>query len=159
MKIKLFAFIIGAFLLTGCFDYDDVVYQGIESVKIGKISEGKTPISFNIKLDNPNNYKIKIKPSDLTVYIGGKELGEVHLKQTLVIKKKSSNSYPLTIEAKLKDIALSSISGLMEMATKKTVTIRFKGFVRGSVYGVTQKRFVDQSKEIETSQLMKLLGL
>ncbi len=78
MKIRLFSFFIITFVLTGCFEYDDVVYQGIENIKIGKVNEGKTPISFNIKLDNPNNYKIKIKPSDLTVFVGGKELGEIH---------------------------------------------------------------------------------
>lgn len=159
MKFNFLILAFCSFLLSGCFDYDDVVYQGFENIKISKPVQGQTTISFNIKLDNPNKYKIKIKPSDLTIFLGGQELGEVHLKETLVIDKKSSKSYPLTIDAKIKDIAKSGLGGLIELATKQTVSIRFKGFVRGSVYGVTQKRYVDQTKEIETGQFLRLLGL
>ena len=159
MRFKWILFFFSSLLLGGCFEYDDVVYQGFSNVKVGKPVDGQTSISFDIQLDNPNNYKIKIKPSDLTVYIGGKELGDIHLTKTVVIQKKSSKSYPLIIDAKLKDIAKAGLGSLVEMATKKTVTIRLKGFVRGSIYGITQKRYVDQSKDIETGQLLQFIGL
>jgi len=159
MKTSLLTLVALLFVLTGCFDYDDVVYQGIENVKMGKPKEGKTAISFNIKLDNPNNFNIKIKPSDLTIFLGGKELGDVHLTEKLVIQKYASRSYPISVEARLKDVAKSGLIGVFELATKKTVTVRFKGFVRASVRGITQKRYIDQSKEIETTQLLRLIGL
>lgn len=159
MKLKFVLFLFCSVLLSSCFEYDDVVYQGVEKIKISKPIDGKTSIALNIKLDNPNKFKIKIKPSDMMVYLGGKELGEVHLKETLVLEKRSMKSYPIIIDAKIKDIAKSGLGGLVELATKQTVTIRFKGFVRGSVYGITQKRYVDQTKEIETGQYLRLLGL
>lgn len=146
-------------LLVGCFEYDEIVYQGAENLKIGKLKEGKTTIGLNVTLDNPNNYNVKIKPSTLTVFLGNKELGEVYLKERVVIQKKSSQSYPLLLEAKLKDVLKSGLVGLVELATKKTVTIRLQGYVRGSVRGITQKRYVDQTKEIETAQFIKLFGL
>jgi LEA14-like dessication related protein len=146
-------------LLSGCMSYDDVVYQGVENVKIGKPKDGFTTISLNIKLDNPNKYNIKIKPSDVTVFLGGKELGDFHLKETVVIKKHSMDSYPIQLDAKIRDLAKSSLGGMIELMTKKNVTLRFKGFVRVSVKGVTQKRYIDQSKEIETNQFLKLIGL
>lgn len=159
MKLHFLLLFFVSISLTGCFDYDDVVYQGIENIKMGKPNEGKMTINFNIKLDNPNKYRLKIKPSDLTVFLGGKELGEIHLTETLVIDKRSMKSYPMSIDAKIKDLAKSGLGGLIELATKQTVTLRFKGFVRGSVYGITQKRYVDQTKEIETGQFLRLLGL
>jgi LEA14-like dessication related protein len=159
MKLHFLILFSVSIVLTGCFHYDDVVYQGIENIKISRPNEGKMTINFNIKLDNPNKYRIKIKPSDLTVFLGGKELGEIHLTETLVIDKRSMKSYPMSIDVKVKDLAKSGLGGLIELATKQTVTLRFKGFVRGSVYGITQKRYVDQTKEIETGEFLRLLGL
>jgi LEA14-like dessication related protein len=159
MKPLLLATFALFFLLTGCFDYNDIVYHGVENVKLGKPSEGNTTLSFNINLDNPNIYNIKIKPSDLTIFMGDKELGEVHLKERLVIQKQTKKSYPVSVEAKLKDVAKSGLIGLIELVTKKKVTIRFKGYIKGSIYGLTQKQFIDQTKEIETAQFLRLIGL
>jgi LEA14-like dessication related protein len=160
MSIKLFfTLILGTFLFTSCFHYDDVVYQGFDNVKISKPKDGQMTLNFDLKLDNPNKYKIKIKPSDVSIFIGGKELGQVHLTETLVIDKRSQKSYPLSLELKLKDLFKSGLGSAFEMMTKQTVSLRIKGFVRGSVYGFTQKRYIDETKEMETAQFMKLFGM
>lgn len=160
MKIKLFfTLILGTFLFTSCFHYNDVVYQGFDNVKISKPKDGQMTLNFDLKLDNPNKYKIKIKPSDVSIFIGGKELGQVHLTETLVIDKRSQKSYPLSLELKLKDLFKSGLGSAFEMMTKQTVSLRIKGFVRGSVYGLTQKRYIDETKDMETAQFMKLFGM
>lgn len=160
MNIKLFlTLILGTFLLASCFRYDDVVYQGFDNVKISKPKDGQMTLNFDLKLDNPNKYKIKIKPSDVSIFIGGKELGQVHLTETLVIDKRSQKSYPLSLELKLKDLFKSGLGSAFEMMTKQTVSLRVKGFVRGSVYGLTQKRYIDETKDMETAQFMKLFGM
>jgi LEA14-like dessication related protein len=160
MNIKLiFTLILGASLFSSCFQYDDVVYQGFDNVKMSKPKDGQMTLNFDLKLDNPNKYKIKIKPSDVSVFIGGKELGQVHLTETLVIDKRSQKSYPLSLELKLKDLFKSGLGSVLEMMTKQTVSLRIKGFVRGSVYSVTQKRYIDETKEMETAQFMKLFGM
>lgn len=149
----------GTFLLGSCFQYDDLVYQGFDNVKMTKPKEGQMTLNFDLKLDNPNKFKIKIKPSDVTVFLGGKELGQVHLTETLTIAKRSERSYPISLDVKLKDLFKSGFGSLFEMMTKQTVSLRVKGFVRGSVYGVTQKRYIDETKEMETAQFMKLFGM
>ena len=81
------------FLLSSCLEFDDVKFKGIESVKFPKIDQKEIVIDLSLKLDNPNNYKIKIKPSILDVYIGGKLMGQIHMDDKLVIKKSQENSY------------------------------------------------------------------
>jgi LEA14-like dessication related protein len=160
MNLRLiFTLALGLGLFTSCFQYDDVVYQGFDNVKMSKPKDGQMNIKFDLKLDNPNKYKIKIKPSDVTVFVGGKELGQIHLTETLVIDKRSEKSYPLSLDLKMKDLFKSGLGGMFEMMTKQTVSLRIKGFVRGSVYGITQKRYIDQTKEMETAQFMKLFGM
>lgn len=151
--------LLNTFAFSSCFYYDDVVYQGFDNVKLTKPKEGQMTLNFDLKLDNPNKYNIKIKPSDVTVFLGGKELGQVHLRETLLINKRSEKSYAMSLDLKLKDLFKSGLGSIFEIATKQTVSLRIKGFVRGSVYGVTQKRYIDETKEMETAQFMKLFGM
>jgi len=155
----LLTLLLGLSLFTSCFQYDDLVYQGFDNVKLSKPKDGVLTLNFDLKLDNPNKYKIKIKPSDVSVFIGGKEIGQVHLTETLVIDKRSEKTYPMTLDLKLKDMFKSGLGSAFEMMTKQKVSLRIKGFVRGSVYGITQKRYIDETKEMETAQFMKLFGM
>jgi LEA14-like dessication related protein len=160
MNIKLFfTLIVGALLLNSCFEYDDVEYKGFENVKMTNPKDGHMSLSFDLKLNNPNKFKIKIKPSDVTVFIGGKELGQVHLTETLTIAKRTHRTYPIALNVKLSDLFESGLGSAFEMMSKQKVSLRIKGFVRGSVYGITQKRYIDETQEMETAQFMKLLGV
>ncbi len=60
---------------------------------------------------------------------------------------------------KLSDLFESGLGSAFEMISKQKVSLRVKGFVRGSVYGITQKRYIDETQEMETAQFMKLLGV
>ncbi len=138
------------FLFSSCLEFDDVKFKGIESVKFPKIDQKEILIDLSLKLDNPNNYKIKIKPSVLDVYIGGVLMGQVHLNEKFVIKKNQENSYSTQLKCKLEDGVLFS---LMKFATMKELSVQFKGQVKGSVYGINKKVAVDETKSIDGSML------
>jgi len=150
---------LGLSLFSSCFEYDDVDYQGYENATISESKEGIIQLSFNLKLNNPNKFKIKIKPSELTVFIGDEEMGQAKLNKTLVIDKRSSKSYPIQIDVKLTDLIKAGSGNLLKLASKKTIKLRIKGLVKGSVYGITQKRAVDKTKEIETAEFLKVFGI
>ena len=133
------------FILSSCLEFDDVKFKGIESVKFPKIDQKELLIDLSLVLDNPNNYKIKIKPSVLDVYIGGKLMGQVRLDEKFVIKKKQENTYSTQLVCKLEDGVLFS---LMKIATMSEVSIRFKGRVKGSVYGINKKVDIDETKNM-----------
>jgi LEA14-like dessication related protein len=149
----------GLFALSSCLQYDNLVYKGYENVNLTNTKEGQMTLKFNLKLDNPNKFKIKIKPSNVSVFLAGKELGQVHLTETLTIAKRSEKTYPISLNLNLKDLFKSGLGSAFEMMSKQTVSLRIKGFVKGSVYGITQKRYIDQTQEMETAQFMKLLGM
>jgi LEA14-like dessication related protein len=133
------------FLLSSCLEFDDVKFKGIESVKFPKIDQKEILIDLNLKLDNPNNYKIKIKPSVLDVYIGGKLMGKVKIDEKFVIKRKQENSYSTQLICTLEDGVLFS---LMKFATMTEISVRFKGRVKGTVYGISKKIDIDETKKM-----------
>ena len=133
------------FLFSACLEFDDVKFKGIESVKFPKIDQKELLIDLSLRLDNPNNYKIKIKPSVLDVYIGGILMGQVKLDEKFVIKKKQENTYSTQLVCKLEDGVLFS---LMKFATMNEISVRFKGRVKGSVYGINKKVDIDETKKL-----------
>ncbi len=140
-------------ILTGCFSYKDLNFDGVENFKMGKIEEGSIDFGFDVKLENPNNYNIKIKPTDLQVFLGENELGMARLDKKLVIKKNSKASYPVVINAKLLQAAGAGFSSVMELATKKSADVRIVGPVKGSVYGITRKMEVDETRSIDLGKI------
>lgn len=142
------------FLFSSCLEFDDVKFKGIESVKFPKIDQSEILIDLSLKLDNPNNYKIKIKPSTLDVYIGGVLMGQVSIDKKFVIKRKQEGVYSTQLVCKLEDGVFFS---LMKFATMKELSVRFKGRVKGSVYGISKKVDIDETKTLDGSKL-KLFG-
>lgn len=138
-------------LLTSCFSYKDVNYQGVENFKMGKIQDGQLTVNFDLKLDNPNKYKIKIKPTELLIFLGEKEFATASLDKKLVIQKRSSLTYPIQIKAKLKNVLSGGFGGMMDMVLNKSAEVRIKGPVKGSVYGFSRKMMVDEARTIDLS--------
>jgi len=139
--------------LTGCFSYKDLSYKGVENFKLGKIQDGYITLNFDLKLANPNAYKIKIKPTDLLVFMGEKEFATAALDRKLVIQKKSDISYPIQVKAKLKQVISGGLGGMMDLVMNKSAVIRIKGPVKGSVYGITKKVMVDEVRTVDLSGL------
>jgi len=150
---SLLVLLITPLILTGCFSYKDLNFDGVENFKMGKIKDGNIDFGFDVKLENPNNYNIKIKPTDLQVFLGDNELGHARLDKKLVVKKNSTASYPVVINARLLQAAGAGFSSIMELATKKSANVRIKGPVKGSVYGITRKMEVDETRSIDLGKI------
>lgn len=133
------------FLFSSCLEFDDVQFKGIESIKFPKVDQKEILIDLSLRLNNPNKYKIKIKPSILDVYIGGKLMGQIKIDERLVIKKKQEDLYSTQLKCKLEDGVLFS---LMKFATMTEISVQFKGRVKGSVYGINKKVDIDETKKI-----------
>lgn len=135
------------FILTGCFEYDDVEFKGVSNFKMGQLKNGKVTFDLDATLFNPNGYTISIKPSEVDVYVEDQYIGVGKLLKTVKMKRKSTALYPIPLEVQLENGAMFK---LMRFITKKEVTVNIKGKVKGSVFGLSKKFDVDEKKTIST---------
>lgn len=133
------------FLLNSCFEFEEIQFKGIESVKMPKMDNKEILVDLTLKIENPNNYKIKVKPSSLNVLVADKMIGTIFLDEKVVLKKKSEHAYSTQLRLKLEDGAFFS---LVKYVMMEEVKVQFKGKVKGSVYGITKKIDVDQVKMV-----------
>jgi LEA14-like dessication related protein len=149
--MKYILLILLPFLLCGsCFEYDDVDFNGISNIRVDKIEGRRVDLSLTVKVDNPNSYKIKVKPSNVQLYVDDKLLGTASLDKKVVFEKKVEQEYRLTLHIDSENGALLRLAGF---ALRKQVTIHIKGKVKGSIYGITHKIDIDEKKTIDGSML------
>jgi len=130
------------FFFTSCFDYEDVEFQGVQNFGIEDRTDGNITVRIDLKVNNPNNYNIKIKKTSLDVFVNGAEVGKTKMKNNIVLKKNHQDVYPLYLtlsEKELKGSALSSIGSFL----KGSMKIRVKGDIKAKVYGVGKKFPID----------------
>ncbi len=146
MKRAYFGLVFLLFTLSSCIEFEQV-----EVVSIGKITletfEGSTAdINVDIELENENFFGIKIKPSTLDVYVEEEYVGKAILKEKVKIKRKSTQLYNAKIKLEGESGILRKV---MKYALRKDLKIRINGNVKGSVYGIPKKVYIDETKTVD----------
>jgi len=146
---KVLAILCTMIFLSSC-TFLEPTYKGGERFKFDKL-EGKT-LKFTVgaKILNPNKYTIKIKPSDLDVYIEDDFMGVIHLDNTLKLKKKQELFVDAPFTATLNDGALFK---LLKFAMKGRLQLTIKGKVKGGVFIFSKKFDINETTTIDGSNL------
>lgn len=137
------------FLLASC-EFEEIQFKGVEDFKMPKMDNKEILLDLAFKVNNPNKFKIKIKPCNLDLFVSDSKLGTVFLDEKVVFKKKTEGVYKTNLRLKLADGVFFE---LMKMLGKKEIPLRFKGKVKGSVYGITKKMEIDRIQMISGDQL------
>jgi LEA14-like dessication related protein len=143
---KQLIFILSFFLISSCTLFQDLEINGMDGIKLGKIEGKKLTINFGVKVENPNAYAIKIKPSTVDLFIDEDLVGKLVLTQTIKINKKKEDTYMVPLQIELAD---GSLLKFFKYTFKDKVTLRIKGKIKGSIWGISKKITIDEVKEIE----------
>jgi len=138
--------------LTSCLDYEDVEFKGVQNVGLEGREGGKVTLRIDMKVNNPNNYNIKIKKSLLDIFINGSKVGKTKIKNDILLKKNRQDVYSIYLtlgEKELKGSALSSIGSLLTGSMK----VRIKGDIKAKVYGVGKKFPIDVEEPVSLRSL------
>jgi len=147
--VKYFALLCLTFILTSC-TFLEPQYKGGEKFKFDKLEGKSLKFTVGAKILNPNNYTIKIKPSDLDVYIEDDFMGVIHLDKTLKLKKKQELFVDAPFTATLNDGALFK---LLKFALRGKLQMTLKGNVKAGVFILTKKVYVEEKTTIDGSSL------
>jgi LEA14-like dessication related protein len=151
LRIGLFT-LFSIVFLTSCFDYEDIDFKGVQNIGLEGRSRGTITVRIDMKVNNPNNYNIKIKKSSLDVFVNGSKVGKTKMKNDVVLKKNHQDVYPLYLtfsEKELKSSALASIGSLLTGKMK----VRIKGDIKAKVYGIGKKFPIDVEEPVNLGSI------
>jgi hypothetical protein len=101
--VKLFA-LSCVFLICSCSSYDHVIaptVNGISGFKIGKLAEGKLPLSFNTTLKNPDKLKFHVKRVNLELIFAGVRVAELRSERKMKIRRQIESEIHWEVVAEL----------------------------------------------------------
>ena len=133
-----------------CFDFSEPELRGNESVDVVKFSGQSVQFAAQAKIYNPNCFNLKVKPSDLELYVEDEFMGILHLDKKVKIKKRSETDIEALLTAELEDGALFKA---MKYAGKSEIKVRLKGKVKGGVFIFSKKFEIDETKSIPGASL------
>lgn len=136
--------------LSSCMDFEMIKFLGVDGFEMPKMDNREIWLNLKLKIDNPNKFGIKIKPSDIAVFVKDQKMGVVHLDKKIKFKKKREGIYETKLKINLEDGAFFS---MMKLAQEAEFPVRFVGKLKGSVYGITKKIDFDQTKTMSGSDL------
>lgn len=137
-------------LLNSCATFQEPEFLGLTNYKLGQISGRELKFHIEAKVSNPNWYTIKIKPSDLEVYVEDQLMGTVRLDKTLKIKGKSESDLIIDLNGLLADGAMITAVRYMN---KEEVRVNIKGKVKGGVFIFSKKFEVDETRSVNGRNL------
>jgi LEA14-like dessication related protein len=146
---KLILILVVGLVFFSC-EFHEPSFSGLESYKIEKFENNELLVNLVFKLRNDNGFKIKIKPSKMSVFAEDIELGTIFLDKKITFKKKREGIYETKIRIKLADGAMFS---MLKFAGKKELNLRFKGKIKGKILFISKKIPIDESKIISPEQL------
>lgn len=133
------------FSSCGIFSFDNPEMRGEENIKVSSVKGKTIEFTAEAKVYNPNWYGLKVKPSEMDLYVEGEYMGKVHLDKKVKLKGKRESDLNATFTATLTDGALLKA---MKYATKKEIKIQLKGKIKGGVFIFSKKFDFDETKTI-----------
>jgi LEA14-like dessication related protein len=153
MKIKLLTLLIGIILLSSCKFYKDVNVYEVQDVRVKEFSHEMVRAEVDVKVDNPNWYKIKVKESQIKLSINGDYIGIMELDSSLVVPKKSTSVQTIAISTDYADAQTNFLQNTLMLLFAKSVLISAEGHVVGKALIVRKKMPVKLEKQVDLDQI------
>lgn len=135
-------------LSGGCTTYQDVEFLGVTDYEIIDYDTEGIEAEFTMKIRNPNPYNIKIKGSDIDLYINGDRLGKAKLTNNIKLKKKITKEYKVRLKSRFDKVG-SSVLTLGKSLLGGSINVRAKGWVKASAFMISQKVKFDVSEKVK----------
>ncbi|MGB0914680.1 MAG: LEA type 2 family protein [Crocinitomicaceae bacterium] len=146
---SLFALFVTGLILTSCTFYEPE-YKGGEKIKLGKLEGKEMTFTAGAKISNQNGFAVKVKPSELDLFIEDQYMGKVHLDKKIRVKRKSEEYVEGPFTATLADGAMFRA---LKFVNKSKLEIRLKGQVKAGVWMFGKKFDVNETRIISGSDL------
>lgn len=147
------AILVALMFFGGSCKIQELEFNGVNDVSVGSMKSDNIEITINVKLDNPNNFKIKVVKAKLDLFIGGIEAGTADLEDKITIKKKAEDNYDIIITTDREQLMSAALKSALTSFGSGKITVKVKGWVKGRVWGIGKKIDVEFKENVDMDML------
>lgn len=132
-RLLLISFLLALFgASTSCSKPVAPEYKTYKNVSIEKLASKQTRLSFDLVYYNPNRFAVKMKQTEVDIYIDGNFLGHSSIPQVIDIPRSADFIVPVVLMVDMDQLFRNSFSAL----TGKEVTLKATGKTRIGKSGI-----------------------
>jgi LEA14-like dessication related protein len=149
LKLKsILLLIVISFTLTSCFKYEDVIMKEVTNVSVNSFSANHIEIKVDMRIINPNNYKISIVDSDLELFVKNKKVGTSKIKDKIELPKNSDQTHQIVVVTNVGDMIGSAIPVILSVLFDDTVDLQIKGEIKARAKSLSKSFPVDFKEKV-----------
>ncbi len=137
-----------AISLYSCSFVKDVEFKGVKNVSLLGVDNKSIKVKIAVLVSNPNTFKIKIIDGEINVKSKDLEIGDINIKNTIVIPPKSEQSIDLVLEAPIASLFSSKTLALYQLFQQKKIPLTVSGEIKGKALGVSKTIPINQTQDI-----------
>jgi len=119
-------------LQVGCKRPEAPLYQSIEHFRLENPGWTESVVSADVKYYNPNNYKLRFRKAELSLFVNNHFVGKSVWDSLIEIPKRDSFYIPVSMKVNMKDV----FANALEMLLSHEANIRLEGFARLGKAGI-----------------------
>ena len=114
-------------LAVSCRQPKDLVYQNVQNFKMEQ-----NAISMDVRLYNPNKYKMKLKRADLDLYLNGSHVGKVANRAMCTVGKCDTFDMPISLAVDYQNV----LPNALQLLFNSEMEVQLKGNVKAGRHGI-----------------------
>jgi LEA14-like dessication related protein len=138
-----------ALLLSSCGIYKDVEVVNVGDIRFTEMGQDGIKAEVDLRIDNPNAYKVKLTESDIDVWINDAEVGKVRLAEKLTLNKRSEEDVVLKLSSNYDELSPDFLQTALSLLFLNKARFKAKGYVKGKAFLVSKKVDVAVDDEVE----------
>jgi len=150
LKLKsVLVLIVISITLTSCFKYEDVVMKEVTNVSVNSFSANNIEIKVDMRIINPNNYKISIVDSDLELFVKNKKVGTSKIKDNIDLPKNSDETHQIVVKTTVEDMIGTAIPVILSVLFEDSVDLQVKGEIKARAKSLSKSFPVDFKERVK----------
>ena len=141
--------VLGVLILGTSCAYKNVELVRVASVHVNEFSSDNVQVTASLVLKNPNDFEIKIKDSDLDLYVNDYKVARADIRKMIKIPKNTVMTHDLVFDSSLEDVGGGVLRSLVSVIARGIVKIGIKGSVNATAYKMTEKVPVDVEGDVK----------
>jgi len=139
--------LIAALATSACRQPKELIYQNVERFSLQQEGLNKTSLSLDLKLYNPNKYRMKIRDADMDILINGNSLGKMTVRENITIPGLDTFLLPVMITVDLQ----KALPNALQLLLNSLVDVKIQGALKAGRHGL----FINMPVNYETKQDIK----
>ena len=135
MKYLRICLIICLFTSISCTQPKPLVYHSLNHFGADMAGLKNTVLTMDLCLYNPNYYGLKLKNTDVDVYINDRYVGKALIREKVAIPKRDTFTLPILLRVDL----VQAIPDAVQLLITKEITLKLTGIIRAGKHGMFVK--------------------